>query len=51
MQKIQERKFLEIKKINAENNTGFGVGELRYRGYLGYRAGGMKGGVGEIMPP
>ena len=54
VEKHQERHFLEIKKANSKIYTWFGVGgdwgtEVG-TGVLGYK-GGIKGGVGEMMPP
>ena len=43
VENVQERKFLEIKQINAKKYTGFGVGELGvYGGYWGVQGEGMK---------
>ena len=43
--------FSKSKKSNAKKYTGFGIGGLGHRGVLEYSIGGIKGRVGEIMPP
>ena len=44
VENFQERYFLQIKKSNARNNTGVGVGGLGYRGEHWGIGGVLKGG-------